>query len=113
MDSRILNGFLTKIQRSRLWLSLKLDRVKKHFRPGHVSRRGIAPDKHVRHTGKIRLGYARRSDHDDLADTLALGRGQLRPNPPSVVAAARKPIDRAYRFVLANALDGHPDLCAA
>ena len=56
------------------WLSLKLDRVKKHFRPGHVSRRGIALDQHVRHTGKIRLGNARRSDHDDLAYTLALGR---------------------------------------
>ena len=35
------------------------------------------------------------------------------PNQPSIVAAARKAVNRCYHFVLANALGGHPDLCAA
>ena len=75
-------------------------------RPG-VLFRWIGPDEHVRAFREIGFGDLRRSNHNHLANALPLGRSQLFPDQPSVVAAPRKAVDRLDRVVAANALERH------
>src|SRR5262245_57434314 len=73
----------------------------------------IRHDEHIRLTSKVRLVHARRPEDDDLVNALALVRTQVLPDMPGVVSAARKAVDRRYRFVAADALKGHSDLHTA
>src|SRR5882757_6927526 len=75
-----------------------------------MSRRRIVLDENVGAFGKVRLCDTRRSDHDDLANTLALCSIQPGIDPPCVIAATGKAIDRPHHFIMTDAVDGHLDL---
>ena len=75
----------------RLMVTLfNIEGFEKRFRSGHVSLWRIGLDEHVGISCKVRFLHARRPDHDNHLDTLALDRAKVPPDCPGVVAAARK-----------------------
>src|SRR4029453_13884403 len=91
---------------------LWLPRFKEYLRASQVSFGGIRQDEHVGASEEISLGYLRRPNDDHLTNARPLGRTQFLPNQPSAVAASRKTVDRSYRAVATNAIQGHDDLWA-